>query len=404
MTLRLLSAVILAAPSVLAGLSSASFAQGPPPAPVRVEAVVVETVGERRMVTGEILPLRRARVAAQETGFVLELVVEVGDRVEAGQLLARLDAERLELEHRRTEAELNASRSQVEAERALAERWASEVESLEAAARQGASNARERRDAQAEARQAAARLERAERDLLVYDARLALLERRLRDTRIVAPFTGTVTAKLTETGEWLAAGDAVCELLQTDTLEVVLNAPQRYLGHIASLASVDGAIAPGEIAVELDLLGEPIELSRVRLIPEVSQRARTFQVRALAPNPEGRLAPGLSVIGYIPTGVRARHTIVPVDSVVRNDNGTLVYVARSGEDGASQAVPANVEVLFELPGRAVVASPGLAEGDRVVTEGKERLWPTAPIRPMERAAEEAPRGAGGGEKQSGEAS
>ena len=362
-----------------------AIAQGPPPSPVRVAEVVVELIGERRMVTGELRSLRVAEVASQEEGVVVEMAVEVGMRVEAGQLLARIDADRLELERQRTRAERAAAESAVAEERAAVVRWQSELHSLLNATALGASNAREQREVDYELSQAQARFARAELDLGVFDSRLELVERRLRDMRIVAPFAGTVTRKLTEDGEWLAAGDSVCELLQTDVLRVVLDVPQRYLPSLAALArSGEGAgkLRGEDLVVEPDALSTAIDVTDVRIVPQVDARARTFTLVGQALNTDGSLAAGQSVIGWVPTGVAAEHTIVPTDAVLRNELGTVVYVSRAQEGGPAQAIPMNISVLFELPGRVVVSGDALRAGDQVVVEGKERLYPTAPIVPM----------------------
>lgn len=380
MRVRLMLAVLLGSFTAVTG----AIAQAPP-SPVRVAEVVVENIAEHRMVTGELRSLRVADVASQEEGVVIEVSIEVGMTVEAGQVLARLDADRLELEKQQTIAERAAAASAVEEERAALVRWQSELDSLVTATERGASNARERREVDYELSQAKARFARAELDLGVYDARLALLERRLRDMEIVAPFAGTVTQKLTEDGEWLAAGDSVCELLQTDELEVVLDVPQRYLPSLAALSRANntpGMIAGKDLVVEPDALAAPIAVTSVRIVPQVDARARTFTLVGHAQNTAGSLAAGQSVIGWVPTEAVADHTIVPTDAILRNEMGAMVYVVRPQDEGPAQSMPMNVTVLFEIPGRVVVASGGLRPGDQVVVEGQERLYPTAPIIPM----------------------
>ncbi len=379
MHLRLFTAGWFATLAIVSG----AFAQGPPPAPVRVAEVVVERIGERRMVTGELRSLRVADIASQEEGVVVEMAVDVGMQVEAGQLLARIDADRLDLERERIQAERAAAVSVVEEERAAVVLWESELSSLQTATERGASNARERREVDFELRQAQARFNRAEFDVHVLDARLALIERRLKDMRIVAPFAGTVTQKLTENGEWLAVGDSVCVLLQTDLLEVVLNIPQEYLPSLAVLAhSGGGQIAGKDLVVEADALSAPIDVTDVRIVPQVGVKARTFTLVGRIQNEIGSFAAGQSVIGWVPTGAVAEHTIVPTDAVLRNEMGTIVYVTRERGEGPARAMPMNIDVLFELPGQVVVSAGRLRAGDRVVVEGKERLYPMAPIAPM----------------------
>lgn len=373
--------LLIAAWCACVGVSLGARAQGPPPSPVRMAPVVSEDVAERRMVTGQLRSLRIAEVASQEAGVVVELLVDVGMRVEAGQILAHLDSERLELEKQRTIAERAAAESTVAEEEALLERWQSEVESLVTATERGASNAREQRDADAELRQATARVEKARRDVEVYDARLALLERRVKDMHIAAPFPGVVTQKLTERGEWLSAGDSVCELVQTDELEVVLDVPQRYLT-VLTARLADASLSGADLVVMLDRTDSRLGVEQLRIVPQVDERSRTFRIIGRVHDREGALAAGLSVVGWVPTGARGEHLVVPTDAVMRNDMGAYIYIARQMGEGPAKAMPANIEVLFEEPGRVVVQAAGVMPGDRVIVEGNDRLYPTAPVTPI----------------------
>lgn len=371
--------------SILAsGLCAAAsaLAQGPPPAPVRIAPAVMEDVAERRMVTGQLRALHIADVASEEAGVVVEMLVEIGERVEAGQLLARLDDTRLTLERQRTAAERAAAESAIAEEQASLQRWQLEVDSLLAAAEVGASNVRERRDAETALEQARARLEKAGRDVEVFDARLDLLDQRLEDMRITAPFAGAVTRKLTERGQWVSEGDSVAQIVATDSLEAVLDVPQRYLTTLA-----ERSLTGEDLLVRFDDRSEPIALENVRIVPQIDERSRTFRLVGQVRNP-GVLAPGLSVVGWVPSGASGQHLVVPTDAVIRSDMGVFLYVARQTGEGPAQAVPANVTVLFEMPGRVVIESGGVREGDSVIVEGNERLYPMAPVAPLPSAEAE----------------
>ncbi|HZW08544.1 MAG TPA: efflux RND transporter periplasmic adaptor subunit [Phycisphaerales bacterium] len=396
MSRRALAWVLVVASAVGAGPWARG--QGAPPSPVRVAPAVLEEVAEQRLVTGQLRSLRVAEVASQEAGVVIELLIEVGQRFEAGEVLARLDDERLMLERQRTAAERAATESAIAEERAALDRWEVEVESLRAASEVGASNARERRDAEMTLAQARARLERAERDVEVYVSRLALLDRRVRDMRIVAPFAGVVTRKLTEVGEWLPEGASVCEMVATDELEVVLDVPQAYMAALAG-----GRLTGESFVVKLDAGGAQVAIDDVRVVPQVDERSRTFRVVARVHNDEGLLASGQSVVGWVPTGTSGAHLIVPVDAIMRSDTGSYVYVARQIGEGSPQAMPANVSVLFELPGRVVIDAGGVQAGDRVVVEGNERLYPTAPLAPTGAEGGPAPGTEGAGADEAGAA-
>src|SRR5262245_37061981 len=78
--------------------ASTAFAQGPPPATVRVDAAQKQSVQDQRLVTGELRAVQRARVAAEEPGRVTEIPVQAGQHVKKGDLLAQLDGKRLEIE------------------------------------------------------------------------------------------------------------------------------------------------------------------------------------------------------------------------------------------------------------------------------------------------------------------
>ena len=83
---------------MLAAVTPFAGAQGPPPANVRLDAVVEEIVARQREAAGQVVSLRRSAVATQEAGLVLELDLEPGDSVERGQVIARLDDSRASLE------------------------------------------------------------------------------------------------------------------------------------------------------------------------------------------------------------------------------------------------------------------------------------------------------------------
>ncbi|MEM7263720.1 MAG: efflux RND transporter periplasmic adaptor subunit, partial [Planctomycetota bacterium] len=203
-------------------------AQGPPPAPVVVDAVVSEEVQEWRQVTGEVRVRHRARVAARESGPLVELTVREGERVEKGALLGKIEATRLEITRAQATADralAEATLTEREAEATFAERDLAVLRDLE---NRGATNPKEILDAETALAVASARREQAKRQLAVIEQRTALIEKRLSDTEIRAPFAGTVVTRHAQAGEWHAAGQPVVTLISDRDLEVWLSVPQRY--------------------------------------------------------------------------------------------------------------------------------------------------------------------------------
>jgi RND family efflux transporter MFP subunit len=348
---------------------------------VRVAEVREEVVQDRRLVTGSVRAVRRSSLASREKGVVLELLVREGDVVEAGTVLARLDASRLERERGVLAEQRSAAEARVAQMQSQLERAESDLAALEVLAGKDAARPKENSDAKTARDAAKSRLAESRADVAIIAARLSELEGRIGDTVTRAPFAGTVLSRRTEVGEWIDEGGVLVEMLSTRELEVWLAVPQQYFGAVAR--------QPGPIQVRVDGTGERLDLESYLPIPDVDDRARTFFVVAPVPpstdrpaSAGGIAAAGMSVTAWIPTGEESKRLTLPRDAILRNDVGTYVYAAVGGGDGQPvSAIPMPVEILFDLGDRSVVRSERLAPGVQVVVEGNERLYPTAPILP-----------------------
>ncbi|MHC4429389.1 MAG: efflux RND transporter periplasmic adaptor subunit [Planctomycetota bacterium] len=375
------------------GAMPALAQNGPPPTAVTVDPVRLEPVREHRRVTGELRALRRSKVAAQEAGLVIEFPVREGHRVKAGDVLARLDSRRLNLQLSALKADEQALESLV-VERKANQAWRDrELELYRQSRQRGAANPKEVLDAESEASMARARVTQAERQRDVITARAELLEERLADMTIKAPFDGIVVNRHVELGEWVSEGEAVVELVSTGQIETWLDVPQRFFGAVA-----------GErvsIAVQVEATDQTISVTERRVIPVVDPKARSFAVVAVLDDADGTLTPGMSVTAWLPTGQLVEQLTVSKDALLRNTAGTYVYVARGGggesTGGPASALPVSVEVLFPVGDRVVVTSRDMKADDHVVVEGNERLFPGMPIMPQVRP-DDAPHAAAGGRR------
>lgn len=371
----LLAAAVLACPPAFAA------AQGPPPSPVKAAPVAEQWLRPRRTVSGELRSPRESRLASIEAGIVESIFVREGERVAAGMPIARLDSARMRLEKQVLEAELHAARGDLaerEAELRQAERDRGLVEESRLA---GAANAREELDATSRLEVAQARLDQASRRLEVFESRLSLLSRRIEDMEVRAPFAGVVTARSAESGQWLPAGGEVAVLVEVDRLEAWLAMPQSLAEAWAGREAADmGTGADDDAAViRIDATGEEIPLRRIRVVPSVDRRGRTFTAIAPLANERGTLLPGMSLTAFVPAGPRQRVLTVPKNAVLLSDRGATVWVARPGPGGGSVALPVPVETAFPLGDSWAIRSGGLSAGDLVVVEGNERLMPNAPV-------------------------
>jgi len=351
-------------------VATPSFGQGgPPPASVYVDTARVMRVSTFREATGSLRPERRSLVASREEGRVVLFDLREGDRVEAGDVLAKLDDVLLVHEVERARADVARDRGVIEereAELANAER---DLRRLESLAEKGSARPVELDDAETGVTRARAQLRQAEAELAADGAALATAARRLRDMTIVAPFDGRVVATSTEVGEWVDSGETVAELVALDVIECWLDVPE---------TGVDELRASSEpVKIRVRALEREYEAPVAAVIPDADPLSRLFPVMLLIDNSDGALAPGMSVTGLTPTGVEGDVLTVHQDAVRVDDLGEYVFY-----DQAGTAAVARVRTLYRVGDRAVIRPGSVREGTRVVVEGNERMFPGQPLNVM----------------------
>lgn len=338
-------------PLLLLALAPSLPAQPERPAPVRLAAVEAATLGAELRLTGTVTAERSARLSPRVDGLVRRVLVDAGDRVEAGAVLLELDAELASLALRRARAGTAQARAQVEESRRLAEeaqRLAADrhIAQTEVATRQAAVTLADA------ALGAATAAEREQAELVARH-------------RLTAPFAGVVAERLTEAGEWVARGTPVLALVATDKLRLDVQAPQERYAEVVEGATVD---------VRPDARPELVLVGRVQAkVPVGDGSSRGFLVRILVDDGEDRLLPGSSASVRIDLPAAAGSSVlVPADALLRYpDGGNGVFVAVD-EAGALRASQRRIEIGRELGGRIEVLS-GLAAGEQVVVRGNEGL-------------------------------
>jgi RND family efflux transporter MFP subunit len=340
-------------------------------ATVRTASVTEEVVQNHHRVTGSLQAVSRASVATQEAGLIEAVLVDEGDSIAAGQIIARLDARRLsaQLEEARAErANILALVAQREAELEFARFDRDRVAS---AHQQGAATAREVSETETSLGVRTAQLDAARKQVDSIERRVELLEIRLEDMTVRAPFDSRVVLRHIEPGEWIEPGQPLVTLISTGLIEARLEVPERF---------AESLLHGGEnqLYVELSTDGRSLPSIRVRPVPDIDPRARTFQVFVTLSNDAGDLAPGMSVSAWVPTSDKRLALLAPKDAVVRDGKNAYVYRVTEGETATAQQSP--VTVLFSSGNQlAIDAGSGLAPGDRVIVEGNERLMPGAPV-------------------------
>lgn len=361
-----------------AASSSAAAPKGPPPTPVRVAKARSEELAPRKKVFGEIRAARKTTVAADGAGLVREFRAHEGERVAAGDVLARLDDTRINLELAVHTATVEAARATIAERDAAVAREERDLDLLRRAAAAGGTNPREIADAESALAVARAQATQARAAATVIEQQGAILKDRLDDLVIRAPFAGVVTLRHSEQGAWISEGGAVVDLLATDDLEAWFEVPQELYGAAVALAAESAKGLTRAVPIEIDAAtGVAVAAFGMRIVPEVDPRSRTFRSVLRVVNKDELLAPGLALTAFVPAGTKAPRIVIPKDAVLRGDAAPFVYVVRGG-----MAMPVNVRIAFPLADEVALEPGSIAAGDEVVTEGNERLMGPTPVAPI----------------------
>jgi len=286
-------------------------------------------------------------------GRLMERLVNVGDTVTAGQLVARLDPADEENNLRAAEASLAAADSQLSEARLNYDRQRHlfERQVVARAALDRAEQARNTAQAASDAAQ----------------ANVGIAQRRLDDTQLFADAPGVVTAVGIEPGEVTATGRMIVQLAREDGKDAVFNVPAAVLS---------GSPPDPKVVVTLSLPPAATAEGRVR---EVSPRADpvtgTFQVRVGLIEPPADMRLGSAVTGTATFGGVAGIEI-PASALTRTEGEPAVWIV----DPATNKVALRMVQIADFSPTTVIVSNGLTAGEVVVTAGVQALRPGQEVR------------------------
>lgn len=338
-------------------LLAACDGAAPPPAPeirpVRVTAVAPRQGGDVVSLTGTVEAENEVNLAFRIDGRMVERTVGVGDRVRAGQLVARLDRSNEENGLRAARADLAAARARLTEARNNYQR---QRELL-----QTGFTTRVRYD------EATRTLRSAESALDAAEAQVNIAEIRLGYTDLYADAAGTVTARGAEPGEVVQPGRMIVQVAREEGRDAVFDVPPTLKDQ-----------APAEPVIEVALTMDPAIRAAGR-VREVSPRADpatgTFRVRVGLDAPPPAMRLGSTVTGRMQVGGSALIEI-PASALTRADGQPAVWVV---DPSATTVALRPIEVVRFDPARVLVAG-GLDAGETIVTAGVQALRPGQKVR------------------------
>jgi membrane fusion protein (multidrug efflux system) len=293
---------------------------------------------------GALFPKEKASVASEVSGRVAEIVADLGDRVETGQVLLKIDPREYQINVDSAHAALNQANAKLSNARAQFGR-------AEKLRREKLVSAEQFDQLSAGQKVAAADSEAAAKAL-------AMTEKKLGDTVVRAPFGGFVQKRLVSLGEYVKPTDRLFEMVAIDPIKLLAPVPERYV----PLAKIG-------LKVEVSVAANPdkIYIGQItRIAPALDEASRTLMVEAEVANSDGALKPGYFAHTKVSFG-QDQGLFIPQNAVMRYAGVERVFVI---EDGVAHAREIKTGAR---EGDQVEVISGIKAGDRVATSEMDRL-------------------------------
>jgi RND family efflux transporter MFP subunit len=327
----------------LAILSSTALAGGSIPAAiVQVEEAVNIEIAPFIWVSGTVIGRFDSKIAAEVEG-TLETVLEVGDRINQNDVIAKVDDTTYRLA-------LNQIESEVKPIATMVEFYRREAERLEKLAKQNNAARNQLDQTQTNRDEALAKIR-------VVKAKLAMARDNFNRTTVRAPFSGVVTERFKAPGERVDAGDQIVRLINTDRVEIQARIKQESFGYIK----------PGDAIKIRGPSGDVRGIIRVA-IPVGDDISRLYEIRVDFDNPDWSAGTAVQIAS--PINEKQNVIAVSRDALVIRQSGVIIYKI----NGNNQAELVPVETGMSNTTHIQVFG-NINEHDKIVVRGNERLRP-----------------------------
>jgi membrane fusion protein, multidrug efflux system len=365
------------------------------PTPIHSYTVAEETARRRIQAVGSLYALEESTLSSEVEGPVAQVLADVGDNVQEGQPLVRLDPKELQLEVDRQRGIVTQVRAQLgigpgeappsdpkkiaSVQRAEADLFdadhkyarAQEMFRGKLISQQQLDEAESRyQSTKATYMVALQEVDRLKALLVSSEASEKLAEKKLSDATIRAPFPGSIKTRDVHPGEYLRVQSPVMVLVRTDRLRARLAVPEQWAGWVK-----DGVIV--DVQVEA-FPGETFQGKISRINPAVAQDSRTFEAEALLANQSGKLKPGFFVQASIPSEKEEKTIFLPENAVNYRYGVYKVFLLNGNHVSERQIRPAGQ--TEDERGKRFEVADGLKPGDRVAVAISGELHDGAVVR------------------------
>jgi len=355
---RLIALLFFGSAALLACSSKKQAPPPPPPSTVKVITLTPQTVSLTTELPGRTVAYKIAEIRPQVSGVIQKRMFKEGSDVKEGQQLYQIDPALYQAAYDSSKASAESARLQVERYKPLAE--------VNAVSKQDYDNAI------AGAAQSKAAADTAHINLIY--------------TRLLSPISGRIGRSSITEGALVTANQtaSLATVQQLDPIYVDVTQPSAVLLRLKRELAAGELVQAGANSAQVRLIledGSPYQLPGKMEFAEVQVDPTTGSVtlRALFPNPDKLLLPGMYVREQIQEGVRKDAILVPQEAVTHNQKGDATALVVNGGD--------KVELRTLITERAIgdnwVVTDGLKAGERVIVEGLQYAKPGVTVKPLD---------------------
>lgn len=304
---------------------------------VQVDTLQLENVNAEFSYSGTFEPNKETKISAELQGKINTILVDAGSVVSKGQTLIQLDNSLLKLQLQTIEVQIEGLEADVNRYTILAK----------ADAIQGV------------------QLEKAELGLKSAKVQKATLLEQINKTTIKAPFSGVVTAKLSEEGAFAAPGVPLLQITDITTLKFTVNVPEKDLSQFKLNQGY---------SLSADAYSEILLTGKTTMIGSKANMGSSFPVQFMVNNTSDlKIKSGMFGKVLLKSETSVKGIIIPSSAIQGTENQPQVYIVKNGK-----ALLQNITISNKIQNKAVVSN-GLNVGDVIVTNGFINLFDGANV-------------------------
>jgi RND family efflux transporter MFP subunit len=320
---------------------------------------------------GSISPSAETTLYPQANGYIRSWVVDIGDNVKKGDLLAEVDTPELDQQLQQAEAQRAQAEAQVLQARANAGLAKADLARYKSLTPAGVTSESELDQKRAQADVSLANLEVANAAVAAQEANIRRLNQLKSFARVVAPFEGKITQRWAERGALVTVGNStpLFHISAMDPGRVFIAIPQDVVPSVRP-------DTPAQVLVR-EFPDRTFDGKLVRTTGQLDEATRTMKAEVRLPNPKGELVPGMFVRVVLSLPTRHRVLEVPSTAVVSDARGVFVYTVV--QDGGTDQIHLAPVVIERDVGATMEISSGLSETDAVVKVSSSQLLEGLPV-------------------------